>query len=100
AEEESGHHQRLIEIYRQRFGEHIPLIRRQDVKGFMLHRPSWLTWSLGPARVREQVELMEQEARRFYEAAAQRATDASVAKLLNDLAGEEEKHEELAAGVT
>jgi rubrerythrin len=100
AAEESGHHQRLIDIYRMRFGEHIPLIRRQDVKGFMLHRPTWLTRSLGPARVREQVELMEQEARRFYQAAAQRSTDASVRKLLNDLAAEEEKHEELAAEVT
>jgi rubrerythrin len=40
--EEAGHCHRLIELYRSRFGEHIPLIRRQDVKGFISRRPLWL----------------------------------------------------------
>src|ERR1700716_2571165 len=41
-EEESQHRGSLIETYRSRFGEHIPLIRRQDVKGFIQRRPIWL----------------------------------------------------------
>src|SRR5437016_1220496 len=71
ATEEDGHRHRLIEVYRQRFGEHIPLIRRHDVKGFMNRRPLWFTSALGPARAREEAVLMEIEARRCYEAAAQ-----------------------------
>src|SRR5438552_2541258 len=67
AGEEDRHRHRLIEIFRQRFGEHIPLIRRQDVKGFsMRRRPSWFTGALGPARAREEAALMEIEARHFY----------------------------------
>src|SRR6266849_3622676 len=69
AGEEDGHRRRLTEVYRQRFGEHIPLIRRQDVKGFIMRRPSWFTGVLGPGRAREEAALMEIEARRFYEAA-------------------------------
>src|SRR5262245_63978236 len=37
--EEDGHRHRLLTLYREKFGEHIPLIRRHDVKGFV-HRPS------------------------------------------------------------
>src|SRR5881296_2464915 len=86
ASEEDGHRHRLIEAYRQRFGEHIPLIRRHDVKGFMMRRrPSWFTGALGPARAREEAALMEIEARRFYEAAAQRTTEAGIRQLLDDL---------------
>ena len=33
-----------------RFGEHIPLIRRQDVKGFVRRRPVWLVRPLGIGR--------------------------------------------------
>jgi rubrerythrin len=92
AEEESGHRARLIEIHRQRFGEHIPHIRREDVKGFLKRKPVWLVRPLGINVVRKQAEVMELEARRFYERAAQRATDASIRKLLGDLALEEQKH--------
>src|SRR5882672_6253003 len=67
AAEEDGHRHRLTELYRIRFGEHIPLIRRQDVKGFVTHRPSWVSRNLRPERAREQAALMEIEARRFYE---------------------------------
>ena len=95
-EEESGHRRSLIETYRQRFGEHIPLIRRQDVKGFVDRRPVWLIRPLGIDVVRKQAEIMELETRRFYERAMQRVTDASTRKLLGDLAEAERKHSALA----
>jgi erythrin-vacuolar iron transport family protein len=94
--EEVGHRNSLIETYRQRFGEHIPLIRRQDVKGFVERRPVWLVRPLGIDVVRKQVETMELETRRFYERAMQRVTDASVRKLLGDLAEVERTHYEVA----
>src|SRR2546428_3369149 len=93
AAEEDGHRHRLIELYRQRFGEHIPLIRRQDVKGFVVRRPSWLTRALRPEHARGEAALMEIESRRFYEAAAQRTNDAGIRQLLDDLAQEEQRHE-------
>jgi rubrerythrin len=95
-EEESGHRRSLIEIYRQRFGEHIPLIRRQDVKGFVERRPVWLIRPLGIDVVRKQAEIMELETRRFYERAMERVSDASTRKLLGDLAEAERKHSALA----
>jgi rubrerythrin len=94
--EESGHRARLIELYRQRFGEHIPLIRRQDVSGFVTRRPVWLTRPLGIHTVRKQVEIMELETRRFYDRALQNASDASIRKLLGDLAQEERRHSAIA----
>jgi len=100
AAEEDGHRHRLTELYRQRFGEHIPLIRRQDVKGFVTRRPSWFTQTLRPERARDEAALMEIEARRFYEAAAQRTTDAGVRQLLGDLAQEEQRHEDTAEEIT
>jgi len=100
AEEEDGHRHRLTELYRQRFGEHIPLMRRQDVKGFVVHRPSWLKRTLRPEQAREEAAVMEIEARRFYEAAAQRTTDAGIRQLLGDLAQEEQRHEAAAEEIT
>jgi rubrerythrin len=94
--EEDGHRHRLLDLYKQRFGDHIPLIRRQDVKGFVTRRPVWLVRPLGLDAVRKQAETMELETRRFYEAAARQATDASVRQLLGDLAEEERKHERTA----
>lgn len=94
--EESRHRQRLIDMYRQRFGEHIPLIRRQDVKGFIDRRPVWLTRPLGINAVRKQVEVMELETRQFYDHALQKVSDASTRKLLGDLAEVERQHSELA----
>jgi rubrerythrin len=90
--EESGHRRRLIDLYRQRFGDHIPLIRRQDVKGFIERRAVWLSHPLRVDRARAAVESMELEVRRFYERAASRVTDATTRKLLADLALEERKH--------
>jgi len=97
AEEESGHRRRLIELYRERFGEHLPLIRRQDVKGFVSHPPLWLVRPLGLDKVRNYAEQMEYENARYYTKAAERTTDASTRKLLGDLAEEERGHESLAA---
>src|SRR6058998_4089858 len=65
--EEDGHRHRLIELYRQKFGEHIPLIRRHDVKGFVVRRPSWFTRTLRPEHARGEAAIMEIESRRFYE---------------------------------
>src|SRR5438876_236386 len=94
--EESGHRRRLIELYREKFGEHIPLIRRQDVKGFVQRRPVWLVRPLGLDTVRRQASAIEVETRRFYERAAARAGDAGVRQLLDDLAQEERTHEDRA----
>jgi erythrin-vacuolar iron transport family protein len=94
--EESGHRRSLIDIFRQRFGEHIPLIRRQDVKGFVDRRPVWLTRPLGVNVVRKQAEIMELETIRFYERAIARTSDASIRKLLGDLVEVERKHTRLA----
>src|SRR5258707_14024154 len=74
AAEEDGHRHRLIELYRSKFGEHIPLIRRQDVKGFYVRRPSWFKKSLRPEHARADAELMEIECRSVYEAAARQTT--------------------------
>ncbi len=97
--EESGHRARLIDIYRQRFGEHIPLIRREDVKGFVQRRPVWRLRPLGLDVVRKQAEIMELETRRFYERAIERVSDASVRKLLGDLAATERQHYALAGSL-
>src|SRR6516164_5396096 len=94
--EEDGHRHRLLDLYRERFGDHIPLIRRQDVKGFVSRKPVWLVRPLGLDAVRKQAELMELETKRFYEKAARRATDAGIRQLLGDLAEEERKHGHMA----
>jgi erythrin-vacuolar iron transport family protein len=90
--EESRHRQSLIELHRRRFGDHIPLIRRQDVKGFVERRPVWLVRPLGTTAVRKQVEIMEFETRRFYERTLERISDAPTRKLLGDLAEVERQH--------
>src|SRR5262245_515790 len=95
--DEDGHRHRLLDLYRQRFGDHVPLIRRHDVKGFVSRRPVWLVRPLGLSAVRSQAALMEVETKRFYEAAARRATDAGIRQLLGDLAEEERKHTQVAA---
>ncbi|MGA2716228.1 MAG: iron exporter MbfA [Bryobacteraceae bacterium] len=98
--EESGHRRRLTDLYREKFGDHIPLIRRQDVRGFVTRRPVWLTKPLGLDVVRKQASAMEVETRRFYEKSAARAQDIRVRKLLDDLAVEERSHEERADQLT
>src|SRR4029077_13403732 len=95
-EEESGHRHHLTESYCQRFGDYIPLLRRQDVKGFVNRKPIWLNRILTVDQVRNEIGSMEQETKRFYEAAAQKSTSTPVRQLLNDLAQAESKHLKLA----
>jgi erythrin-vacuolar iron transport family protein len=96
AEEENRHRRRLLDLYKQRFGEHLPPIRREDVKGFLRRRPIWLTRNLSLDTIRQQTETMEYEAQRFYEKAAAQATDVGIRKLLGDLAAAETRHEGIA----
>ena len=91
-QEESQHRHRLFELYKQKFGDHIPLIRRDDVRGFVKRRPVWLYKPLGLDVVRKQASAMELEVRRFYEKTAAITQDASLRQLLGDLAEEERSH--------
>ena len=100
AAEESEHRHQLIERFRQRFGEHIPLcFAGKDVRGFSARRAFWLVRPLAPEKARREVALMELESRRFYEAARQQTRDAATRQMLGDLAQAEEKHEQMVAGV-
>jgi erythrin-vacuolar iron transport family protein len=92
-DEEVVHRDRLFAMFRQRFGDHIPLIRRENVKGFITRRPTWLIRPLGVNVARRQAREMEMEAARFYAKAVTRVTDASTRELLNKLADEERKHQ-------
>jgi rubrerythrin len=93
AVEEDGHRQRLIELYRVRFGEVIPLIRREHVAGYYARQPVWLTKNLGLDKIRSVAAGMEHQAEAFYLAAAAQTTDAATRKLLGDLAAAEAGHE-------
>src|SRR5437867_3162524 len=79
--DEDSHRHRLLDLFRKRFGEHIPLIRREDVRGFVRRRPVWLVRPLGLKAVQTQAELMELETKRFYEASARRTTDTGMRQL-------------------
>jgi rubrerythrin len=97
--EEDTHRHRLLDLYRARFGEHMPLMRREDVRGFVKRRPLWRMRPLNLKAARKQAELIELETKRFYEAAARRATDAGVRQLLGDLAEEERGHVDVAGQI-
>ena len=96
AEEEVRHRSMLFDLYRTKFGEYLPLIRRQDVKGFIQKKPLWLMQPLNLDEVRKFAENMEFEAARFYRKAAETTRDASVRQLLIELAEAEVEHESLA----
>src|ERR1700736_3447978 len=96
ADEEVRHRGMLYDLYRTKFGEYLPLIRRQDVKGFVRHKPVWLVGPLRLDEVRKYAATMEFETARFYRKAAEQARDASVRELLVELAEAEDKHETLA----
>jgi erythrin-vacuolar iron transport family protein len=96
ADEETRHRGMLFDLYRRKFGDYLPLIRRQDVKGFIRHKALWLTRPLGLDEVRKYAADMEFEAARFYRKAAAGARDASVRELLGNLADIEDQHEHLA----
>jgi rubrerythrin len=98
ADEEVHHRTMLFDLYKQKFGDYLPLIRRQDVKGFIQHKssPLWLMRPLGLEAARKSAENMEFEAERYYRKAAETARDVSVRKLLIELAEAEAGHESLA----
>jgi len=98
-EEEVVHRDRLLAMFKVRFGDRIPLIRRENVKGFLTRRPTWLVRPLGVNVARRQAEVMELEAQRFYQRAVARTTDASTRELLNKLADEERKHTQTAGNL-
>jgi len=100
AEEERGHRHRLLELYEQRFGPHLPPIRRDNVRGFLRRRPIWLTKNLSLDTIRKEVETMEFEAQHFYAKAAEQAEDIGVRRLLGDLAEAEQDHEKRATQLT
>jgi rubrerythrin len=96
ADEEVRHRSMLFDLYRTKFGDYLPLIRRQDVKGFIQKKPLWLVRPLGLEEVRKYAQTMEFEAARYYRKAALSARDASVRQLLLELAEIEDRHEGLA----
>jgi rubrerythrin len=96
ADEENEHRRRLIELYRERFGDHIPLIRREDVRGFIRRKPVWLASRFDIEAMRDRARSMEDEAANFYRRAAARTSDPAVRSLLGDLADVEADHASLA----
>ncbi len=100
AMEENEHRRMLLDLFEEKFGTTIPLIRSSDVKGFIKHKPIWLATPLRLDAVREQAELIEYETRKFYENALERTSDTAIRKLLGDLAIAEREHESLAERLT
>ena len=96
AAEEDGHRQRLITLHQRRFGDVIPLVRREHVAGYYARRPVWLVENLGIEQIRAEAEAMERGAEHFYLAAAKRTQDADTRKLLGDLAAAEAGHQHTA----
>ncbi len=97
--EESEHRRMLINTYIEKFGNHIPLVRRQDVRGTVARRPAWQVRPLGIEAVRGMARQMEVDASRFYANAASRSTDAGIRKLLGDLATAEIEHQHTASAI-
>ncbi len=100
AEEENEHRKQLIDLHKQKFGNKIPLIRREHIRGFYNRKPDWLTRPLGLEEVRKQAVAMEAQAYRYYLEAARRTGDADIRKLLGDLALAEKSHVSLASKLT
>ena len=100
AAEEDEHRKRLVDLHRDRFGDVIPLIRREHVAGYYARRPVWLIENLGIERIRAEAEGMERDAERFYLNAAKRTPDAATRKLLGDLAAAEAGHQSTAEALS
>ncbi|MET3891358.1 rubrerythrin [Bosea sp. OAE506] len=100
AQEEDGHRQRLLDLYRKRFGEVVLPIRREHVADFYSRKPVWLVENLGLDRIRAEAEDMERQARDFYVAAAGRSTDVETRGLLGTLAAAEAGHQTKAQALT
>jgi rubrerythrin len=99
AREEHEHRRQLIDVYVSRFGDHIPMVRRQDIGGINARRPAWQLRPSGIDTIRNYVRDIEQDSRRFYQQAAERTTDAAIRKLLGDLAAAEAEHENSAGDI-
>lgn len=99
AAEENEHRRQLIDLFVAKFGDHIPLVRRQDIRGYIQQKPVWQMRPLGVEAVRHRAREMERAAARFYRQAAARSTDASTRKLLGDLAEAEDKHDQMAVNL-
>lgn len=97
AEEEHEHRRSLTELYRKKFGDYVPLIRRADINGFVKHKPAWTLNKLGIDAMRKRAEVIELENYRFYTQAAEGSSDPQVKKLLSALAAAEKGHESLAS---
>ena len=74
-------------------------MRRQDIRGYIPQKPVWQMKPLGLETGRARTHDMERDAAHFYRQALTRTSDASIRKLLGDLAEAEEKHDQLAAGL-
>lgn len=92
SEEENEHRRMLLDLFQERFGKHIPLVRRGDIKGFITRKPIWLLKTQGLKSIRYLATTMEDEACLFYRKAAQRSSDPAIRKLLEDLALAEKSH--------
>lgn len=99
AAEENEHRRKLIDVFAERFGSHIPLVQRQEVRGWVQRKPPWQVRAMGIEAVRRHVQQMEQDAGRFYQQAASRSTDTGIRKLLGDLAEAELAHEHTAGTI-
>lgn len=100
AVEEDGHRRRLIDLHVRRFGDVIPLIRREHVSGFYARRPVWLIENLSLERIRDEAEQMERDAERFYLLATANTQDAATRTLLGDLAAAEAGHSDKAQALS
>jgi rubrerythrin len=98
--EEISHHARLLAMFKQKHGDHVPFVRKQDVKGFVKRRPTWLNRILQPRRVLRTAMAMEAETRRFYREAANTVTSADLRELLIELADAEEDHQDALVDLT
>ena len=98
-DEEIQHAKSLLDTFRENYGDHIPYIRPQDVKGFLIRKPLWMSRVLTVHQVRKEVEAMEAASQRYYELAVTRTSNVAVRKLLNELAWIEAQHEELATSL-
>jgi len=99
AAEENEHRRMLFDLFVSKFGDHIPLIRRQDVRGWVQRKPIWQLRPLGVDAVRKQARQMENDAAQFYRKAATQTSDAAIRKLMGDLAAAEAAHEQTAAQI-
>jgi erythrin-vacuolar iron transport family protein len=99
AAEENTHRRKLINLFVSKFSDHIPLVRRQDIRGYIPQKPAWQLKPLGLETARAHTHDLEGAAARFYRQALTRTTDASIRKLLGDLAEAEDKHDQLATGL-